>query len=92
MNNIVSLALGLLAWALPIVYLMIWKRRNLLCWGSLSACALSLLMQLREVARLTDKGDWSALMDTIHAVNFCAAVLVSVTLILNALALLRKER
>lgn len=92
MNNIASIILGLTAWVLPLVHLMVRKRRTLLCCGSLTACALSLLFQLREAARLTDKGDWSALMDTIHAVNFCAAVLVAVTLILNALALLRKEK
>ena len=92
MNNLISIALGLTAWVLPVIYLILWKRRTLFCCGSLAACALSLYFQLREVARLTDKGDWSALMDTIHAVCFCAAVLLTATLVLNTLTLLRKER
>ena len=63
MNNLLSIALGLAAWTLPIVYLMVWKRRTLLCCGSLACCAASLYFQLREVLRLTNIGDFSAIME-----------------------------
>ena len=91
-HNLTSILLGLLAWALPILYLRVKKRRELFCCGSFAACALSLLFQLREVMDRTNIGDLSAIMDTINAVNFCAAVLMTVTLILNLIALTRRKR
>ena len=91
MNNILSLFLGITAWSLPVMYLMRWKRREWFCCGSFALCALSLFFQLREFLRLADKGDFAAIEDTIGAVVFAASVLLIVTLILNALALLRKE-
>ena len=51
----------------------------------------SLYFQLREVARLTNKGDWSSIEDTIHAVVFAATVLIIVTLVLNILAWCKKR-
>lgn len=92
MNNLISIALGLTAWVLPAVYLTVRKRRDLFCCGSLTACALSLFFQLREQLRLVDKGDFSAIEDTTYAVVFAATVLLAVTVVLNALAMLRKER
>ena len=91
-HNLASIILGLIAWGLPIVYLFVGKRRGLFCCGSFALCALSLYFQLREVMYRTNIGDFSALMDTINAVNFCAAVLLAVTLVLNVFTLLRKER
>ena len=91
MNNIISLLLGLAAWALPLVYLTVWKHRTLLCCGSLAACAASLFFQLREVMRRADLKDFAAIDDTINGVCFCASVLLIVTVVLNAMVLLRKE-
>lgn len=96
--NIASLLLGLLAWALP---LRAWSRSGCpgalrrALWhaaGSCAACALSLLLQLVYTAHLTAVGDWAALADTSYAVAGAAAILVAVTLSLNALAVLALRR
>ena len=91
-NSVVSLCLGLISWILPIVCLFIRKRREFFTCGSLLCVVFSLYFQLREVMRLTDKGDWSAIEDTIHAVVFAATVLIVVTLILNILAWRKKSK
>lgn len=90
MNNIASIVLGLTAWVLPLLFLAVRHHRNLLCGGSLVCCALSLYFQIREVYRLVEKEDFSAIMDTIGAVHFCAAVLVAVTLVLIVLVQRKK--
>ena len=90
-NSLVSLSLGLVSWVLPIAYLFIKKRREFFTCGSLVCVVFSLYFQLREIMRLTDKGDWSSIEDTIHAVVFAATVLIIVTLVLNILAW-RKKR
>ena len=81
----------LVSWMLPIAYLFIKKRREFFTCGSLVCVVFSLYFQLREVARLTDKGDWSSIEDTIHAVVFAAGVLIFLTLILNILAWCKKR-
>lgn len=91
-HNLGSILLGLAAWALPLLYLMVGRRRGLFCGGSLALCALSLYLQLREVMYRTNIGDLSAVMDTINAVVLAANVLLVTTLVLNLLTLLRKER
>ena len=90
-NSVVSLGLGLVSWALPVFYLFVKKRREFFTCGSLLCVVFSLYFQLREVARLTNKGDWSAIEDTIHAVVFAATVLIVVTLALNILAWCKKR-
>ena len=90
-NSFVSLVLGLVSWMLPIVYLFVKKRRDFFTCSSLTCVVVSLYFQLREVARLTDQGDWSSIEDTIHAVVFAAGVLIFVTLILNILAWCKKR-
>ena len=90
-NSVVSLGLGLVSWMLPIVYLFVKKRRDFFTCGSLTCVVFSLYFQLREVARLTDQGDWSSIEDTIHAVVFAATVLIVVTLTLNIAAWCKKR-
>ena len=90
-HSLASIILGLVAWSLPIAALVGKKGKTPLCCGSLTACALSLLLQLREVMYRSGIGDFAAIEDTIRAVNFCAAVLVIVTLALNTAALLRNK-
>ena len=90
-NSFVSLGLGLVSWMLPIVYLFVKKRRDFFTCSSLTCVVFSLYFQLREVARLTDQGDWSSIEDTIHAVVFVAGVLIFLTLILNILAWCKKR-
>ncbi len=71
--NLASLALGLLAWMLPVV--------------SFAACAAALYLQLRYHAHLSRIEDVGAFLDTAQAAAFASAVLLCVTLALNALAL-----
>lgn len=89
-NNLLSIGLGLLAWALPIVYLFIRKRREFFTCGSLLCVVFSLYFQIRELTRRADLGDWAAIEDTINGVCFVAAGLIVITLILNILAWRKK--
>ncbi|MGV8905744.1 MAG: hypothetical protein ACOH15_04005 [Acetobacterium sp.] len=90
--NLGSLVLGLIAWILPVVNL---ARRNKVGnrnWigfsvASISACAISLWMQIFYTNYLVKIEDWSALMDISSAVALVATLLLAVTIILNAITL-----
>ncbi len=91
--NIGSLVLGLIAWILPGVNLMRSEKTGDKNWVtlsiiSLSACAISLFFQMYYNYHLVKIEDWSALMDTTGAVLFAAIMLLSVTIILNAITLI----
>lgn len=80
-----SIVLGLFAWILPLVATV--KTRPSLSIVSFSACGLSLVLQFYEIRYRVNIRDFSALMDTMNALCWVAAVLVAVTLILNVFAL-----
>ena len=90
--NLGSLVLGLIAWILPVVN-PAWRNKAsqrsvaVLSVASVSACAISLCMQIFYIDHLVKIEDWSALMDTSHAVALVAALLLVVTIILNATTL-----
>ncbi|WP_028391177.1 hypothetical protein [Bacillus cihuensis] len=91
--NLGSLILGLIAWILPVVNLMRYKKHVHWNWVvpsiiSIGACAISLCFQILYNYHLVKIEDWSALMDTTGAVAFVAAVLLIVTIILNAITLI----
>ena len=92
--NIGSLVFGLIAWMLPIVNLMRYKRppnnRNWVALSILSiiACAISLCLQIFNIYHLVKIEDWSALLDTMGAVVFIATILLVVTIILNIITLI----
>ena len=88
--NLFSIGLGLLAWAMPVIYLCIKKRREFFTCGSWICVVFSLYFQLREIARRADLGDWAAIEDTINGVAFVAAGLIVVALILNIWAWSKK--
>ncbi len=92
MLNIGSLLLGLAAWGLPFASLGNRDRFAFCCLGSFGCCILSLLFQLLEVKRRVELTDWSALMDTMHAVVLAAVVMVVVMMVCNLSALLRTAR
>ena len=92
MFNIGSLILGLAAWLLPVLAIGKRDRFSLCCLGSFGCCILSLLLQLFEVTRRVNLEDWSALMDTMHAVVLAAVIMVAVMVICNLFALLRSTR
>lgn len=80
-----SLILGLIAWILPFVQ---FKKNSKMNWAvksilSISACAISLYLQIFYNNYLVKIGDLSALMDTTGASTFLSAVLLIVTVIIN---------
>lgn len=90
--NLGSLVLGLVAWILPVVNLMQRNKADHRNWvflsvASVSACAVSLCMQIFYTAHLVKIEDWSALMDTSQAVALVATLLLAGTIILNAIIL-----
>lgn len=96
--NIGSLVLGIIAWVLPVVNLLRDKKQEnkkwvVLSFISISACAISVCFQIFYTYHLVKIEDSSALMDTIGAVAFASAVLIIVTIFLNALIFtLNRER
>lgn len=89
-----SLILGLSAWILPSIYMLKYnkidpKKASLYIFLSLSACSLSIFFQIVYNNYLVKIGDWSALMDTSSAVLLVSGVLLVVTLVLNAFALIK---
>ena len=97
--NLASLALGLLAWMLPVAAMIRTAARPralhpalpLVC-VSFAACAAALYLQLRYHAHLSRIEDVGAFLDTAQAAAFASAVLLCVTLALNALALCAAAR
>ncbi|WP_223702574.1 hypothetical protein [Sutcliffiella deserti] len=90
--NIGSLVLGLIAWILPVINLLQYKKHEHRNWGvlsimSISACSISLYFQMVYNNYLVKIEDWSALMDTSGGVVFAATVLLVVTLLLNVITL-----
>ena len=89
-NNLLSIGLGLLAWALPVAALCIKKHREGLTRGSLVCVMLSLFFQIQEVVRRAGLEDWAAIEDTINGAAFCAAGLIAVALVLNLAVWMKK--
>ncbi|SET18772.1 cytochrome c oxidase subunit 4 [Salinibacillus kushneri] len=88
--NVGSFVFGLIALILPIINL--YKKHDQKNWFVLSvmsigACAISLFFQIYNSYYRVKAEDWSALMDTMGAKGFAAAVLLIVTLILNVITL-----
>jgi cytochrome c oxidase subunit 4 len=89
--NLGSLLLGLAAWTLPIVKLVSNKgkqSRHILSFLSMSACSVSICLQIFNTNHLVGIGDWAALMDTSGALVFVVSVLLIITIVLNTLTLL----
>ena len=92
MLNLGSLVFGLIAWVLPIINLVQHDKARHRNWAALSvasvsACAVSLCMQIFYSNHLVEIEDWSALADTSSAVASAAILLLVVTVILNAATL-----
>ncbi|WP_349672569.1 hypothetical protein [Lacrimispora sp.] len=90
--NVASLILGLIAWALPVINLVQYKKAGNRKWvifslTSVSVCGLSLYMQILYTDYLVKINDWSALMDTSSGVVSITGLLLIVTIILNLVTL-----
>ncbi len=93
MLNIGSLILGACAWLFaglanttPKAFI---SHRNTL--ASFSLCAISLVFQLFEINRRVLLGDYAAIEDTIRAVLIASVALVSITIILNLVAIAKSK-
>ena len=93
MLNIASLISGACAWifaALAIsTHQSFISHRN--TFASISLCAISLIFQLFEINRLVLLSDYAAIEDTIRAVLIASVALVSITVILNLIAVIKAK-
>ncbi len=91
--NVISLLLGLISWAIPILILMrpIDRFKHLLTFIflSLATMGLALLSQIFSLAYLIEIGDFSGLEDIMIGVEFGSIVLISLTFILNGAVIYR---
>jgi cytochrome c oxidase subunit 4 len=90
--NTASFLLGLIAWTLPLVNLVMRKKyaiKKTLIFSflSMSACGISLYMQILYSNYLVKIKDWSALMDTRNGISLLSLILLLVTLVLNIVSI-----
>jgi cytochrome c oxidase subunit 4 len=95
--NIASLILGLIAWTLPVINLVQYNKSSNRKWvifsiTSISACGISLYMQILYTDHLVKINDLSALMDTSGGVVSITGLLLVVTIMLNLVTLLLRYR
>ncbi|MCM1150380.1 MAG: hypothetical protein NC319_09920 [Butyricicoccus sp.] len=86
-----SLISGLLAWALAALAIKKYRRNALLTAGSMLLACVSAVWQLFELRRRALGGDWSGILDTIDVTIEGVIIMLSVTLLLNFIALLRRD-
>ncbi|AIF42873.1 hypothetical protein [Virgibacillus sp. SK37] len=95
--NVGSLILGIVAWVLPVISLLSYdktkvKKRLVFSILSITACALALCFQLIYNYHLVKIQDWAALLDTTGAVVFASVVLLSITVLLNAIVYIKTAK
>ena len=95
--NAASLLFGLIAWILPIVNLAKYNKAEHKNWITLSfisfsACAVALFCQFIYHDHLAKIMDFSAIMDTSHGLVVVSGVLVLITIMLNAIALVKYRK
>lgn len=93
MLNIGSLILGVCAWLFAGLAIATHKasvsHKNTMM--SFSLCVISLVFQLFEINRRVLHADYAAIEDTIRAILIASVALVSVTIILNLVALVKSK-
>ena len=93
MLNIASLISGACAWLFSGLAIAAPKSsassRN--SFISVSLCAVSLLFQLGEIYRRAHLNDYAGIEDTIRAIVIASCVLVSITIILNLIAVVKTK-
>ncbi|MEG1311519.1 MAG: hypothetical protein RR942_11835 [Romboutsia sp.] len=92
-----SLLFGLIALIIPIIKIMMkdesdTKRLGILSGISISACAISLCMQIIYANHLVNIQDWTALMDLTDTVAKVSAVLLIATITLNIITYITYNR
>ena len=93
MLNIGSLILGVCSWLFACLANATQKaftsHRNTVV--SFCLCTISLVFQLFEINRRVLLGDYAAIEDTIRAILIASVMLVSVTVIINLVALVKAK-
>ena len=92
MLNIISLILGIGALVVAAVAIAkpAWSHKSTIL--SFAICAFSLVVELFEISRRVNLGDYAAIEDTIRAVIIASIVLVVITIILNNIALFKIKK
>lgn len=83
-----SALLGFMAWILPVINIMLIRRKKSWNWGtlavlSLGSCATSIWLLNYYTYHKVNIEDWAAVLDTTQAIMQVTAVLLIGTLILN---------
>lgn len=84
-----SLILGLAAWIIPFIAIRPAQKKRIFSLSvlSLSACIISLTLQILEIRHRVNQADWSALMDTINMLSWVVVIFIIITIILNLIIL-----
>ena len=92
MLTIISLVLGIGAWAVAAIAIAkpAYYNKNVIL--SFALCTFSLISEFFEISRRVNLGDYAAIEDTIRAVIIASIVLVVVTIILNIVALVKSRK
>lgn len=93
--NLGSFMLGLIAWILPAINITRYEKRSrnwitnwiTLSIVSISACSISLFFQICSFYERVKAEDWGALIDAMSVIASVPAILLIVTIILNAITL-----
>lgn len=88
--NVLSLVLGLMAIALPLININLphkydRKRYILSTIASMGSCTMALFFQMIYTWHLIVIRDWTALMDTQATIVLCALILIAGTVLVNVL-------
>lgn len=91
MYSVGSLVAGLIAWGAPVWQITLARSNNTAMPGviSLGAALTSLAIQFFHLAQEVDTRDFAAIEDTIHVLCMVVVLFGAVTLVLNALMVLR---
>lgn len=89
--NLGSLVLGVVAWILPVINIARYNKRSsnwiTLSIASISACSVSLFLQICSFYVRVKAEDWSALLDTVSVIAFVPGILLIGTILLNVCTL-----
>jgi len=90
--NLGSLLFGLIAWTLPVINLVKKNKSENKNWiifslSSVSACAISLCMQIFYTNHKVKEEDFTALMDTSNVMAFVCLILLVGTIFLTIMTL-----
>lgn len=93
--NVGSMVFGLIGCILPVINIILGSKfvnKNWIAFSivSISACAVSLWMQIIYINHLINIEDWTAIMDISNAIVSISGLLLLVTIILNTISYNRK--